>query len=182
MASYNDKTANQLSRVKAYFRSQGPLYFQTGDKLIIPRVSLEETFDTILKNIRVADSTVDERGNVVTRKAQRRTLKELYRLMYAVHPKLRLSSLIELIIGKMKGGYCDSIICTTINKRVFYFTNQAWSNRNDVSKVFSGQPIDEFGLDWQDILRKNGLEAAWRNGVSTFGSTIGEEALHLEKI
>jgi hypothetical protein len=182
MANYNAETKRKLAKAKEYFKKQGPLYFRNGEvNVIIKKDTPKQTFEEVLRLINhTTYITVDQNGTKVTSVARRRTLKELFRIMYVTHPQLRLTTLIELIIEKFRAGYGNTIICSNISKRVYYFSEEPWQGRPNINGVFSGEATDEYEIDWANILASHNLSEA--NSGGGFGHTRGAKDLEIEKV
>lgn len=169
MEFYSD--SKHFKKIKDYLRNLGPLKIcdsidNTEDLLLQkasvlneekdPVVKVEKTLLEIFDLIHKSYVTTDLQNNLITKNALNRTLGELYRITINIHPKITLKTFTKALSSLMQKELVATIICVTIKKRVYFLNNnRGLRTRPSLNKIFSGEPVDEFYLDWEKIMPEN---------------------------
>jgi hypothetical protein len=132
-----------FGEIKAHLQGQPSLHFRGLSKADVGTglVKFSNHFFEYNKAYDTYQGTV-----LQTPKGKRRTVGDIYRIFYYYFPKIRLTSVYEILIGQISKGNALSAICQLTKTRVYRGINGAAKSPYEVP-YFNGEAVDEFGVD-----------------------------------
>lgn len=134
------KPVYTLRQVKTYLQGKKELKFAGLDE-----ISLSDLLENILTYNKDYDTIYAGSRRLQTEKGHRRSIGDLFRIIYFYHPKITLTTLYKSLFKSIVAGRVLSSICMDTGMRVYRAT------KGNEKGFLNGSPTDEFGTELADF-------------------------------